>query len=211
VLTSRFQTPTVRGVYCLHPDAPGDWTALLWPDAQQGPWLVRLMWAPVRGRIECIGLEVRGYRETTEEWPPELPLWSGDPPILMTSVLRELPLHSIVTDVRQEMAENSEEFGSWLAEQPGFSAEDQTALRQAWTQPRDSLDVLAEVARVYDEAWASGARPTKAVAEHFTISHSAAAKRVSRARTAGLLPKTTRGKPGGRRRQLGRPERGETR
>jgi len=214
VLTGRFRIPTVPEVYRLHPDAPADWTALLWPDSQRGPWLLRLRWAPVRGRIECTGLEVRSYRETAEEWPPEMPLWSEDPPVLMTSLLRDLPLHSIVTDVRQELAERSAEFGSWLGEQPEFSAaEDQARLRQGaarWVKPRGSAAVLAETARVYDEAWAAGAPPTKAVAEHFTISDSAAAKRVSRARSAGLLPATTRGKPSGRRRQLGRPDRGGT-
>ncbi len=151
-------------------------------------------------------MEIRGYRETGEGWPPELPSWDEDPPILQTSILRDMPLHSIVSDMRREMAEQSEGFVAWLAAQPEFATpEDQEGLRQltaSWREPPGSVSGLAEVARVYDEAWRAGKPPTKAVAEHFVISDSAAAKRVSRARVAGLLPETTRGRPSGRRRDL---------
>jgi transposase len=44
-----------------------------------------------------------------------------------------------------------------------------------------------------------GATPTRAVAEHFHISRSAAAKQVARAREAGFLDRTTQGKTSGRR------------
>ncbi len=206
MLTNLSPPLTVLRVYRAHPDAPGSEPVLLWPDPRQGPWLLRLMWAPVRGRIECVGMEIRGYRETGEGWPPELPSWDEDPPILQTSILRDMPLHSIVSDMRREMAEQSEGFVAWLAAQPEFATpEDQEGLRQltaSWREPPGSVSGLAEVARVYDEAWRAGKPPTKAVAEHFVISDSAAAKRVSRARVAGLLPETTRGRPSGRRRDL---------
>jgi len=60
-----------------------------------------------------------------------------------------------------------------------------------------SGDSLAEIARAYRAAWQSGAAPTVAVAERFSLSRSAAAKRVARARSAGLLPPTTRGRARG--------------
>lgn len=53
---------------------------------------------------------------------------------------------------------------------------------------------LRNVARVYIEAHAVGAFPTRAVAEHFGIPPTTAHKRVHKARLAGYLPATTPGK-----------------
>jgi hypothetical protein len=55
---------------------------------------------------------------------------------------------------------------------------------------------IAQAAAVYLAAWKDPKtrhRPTMAVAEHFTISASAAGKLVSRARAEGLLPATRAG------------------
>ena len=51
---------------------------------------------------------------------------------------------------------------------------------------------LSEVARVYTEH--QGSTPTQAVAAHFHLSPSGAAKRVAKARRAGLLPPTVKGR-----------------
>jgi hypothetical protein len=59
-------------------------------------------------------------------------------------------------------------------------------------------EALAEVAAIYMAAWRARGNPTKAVAESLSLSRSAAAKRVARARQAGLLPATTKGRPAGR-------------
>lgn len=56
--------------------------------------------------------------------------------------------------------------------------------------------VYEEVTRVYREAWRAEDNPTQAVAAHFTLTASAAAKRVMRARQAGLPPATRKGKGG---------------
>ena len=100
------------------------------------------------------------------------------------------------------MAEGDVEFYGWLAGQPEYrSPADQDSLRRlrsAAARPRATDGRYAEVAEVYRQAWQDGRPPTRAVAEHFVISPSAAAKRVSRARQAGYLPLTTRGKPGAR-------------
>jgi len=54
-----------------------------------------------------------------------------------------------------------------------------------------------EVAAVYRAAFAAGKHPTKAVADHFGVSKSTAAKKVSRARELGLLaPARQRGVAG---------------
>ena len=55
---------------------------------------------------------------------------------------------------------------------------------------------IADVADIYAKAWTAGAKPTRAVAQALSISQSAAAKRVARARAAGLIPPTMRGKGG---------------
>lgn len=61
---------------------------------------------------------------------------------------------------------------------------------------RPPLHDPAEIAEVYLRG---GATPTRAVADHFHLSRSAAAKQVARAREAGFLDRTTQGKTGGRR------------
>ncbi|MFR9796580.1 hypothetical protein ACL02U_11850 [Streptomyces sp. MS06] len=50
---------------------------------------------------------------------------------------------------------------------------------------------LDEVASAYTKARKNGQGPTRAVADHFNVAHSTAAKWVGRARTAGLLPPWT--------------------
>jgi hypothetical protein len=173
----------------------------LWPDRRRGPWLIRVLWANVEGRLECAGLEVRSYGEDVGgwEWPPELPTRDQAPPILTTTILRQLPFASIVADLRREKARVHREVIDMLAAQPEYQAEaDQASLRRLRSAGTRRHAALAEVAEVYWQAWRHGRPPTRAVAEHFTISHSAAAKRVARARQAGYLLATTRGKPGAR-------------
>lgn len=50
---------------------------------------------------------------------------------------------------------------------------------------------LADVANMYAKARENGQGPTRAVADHFDVSHSTAAKWVGHARAAGLLPPWT--------------------
>lgn len=70
------------------------------------------------------------------------------------------------------------------------------AVRTARRGARRKLtdDVLREVAEVYRANAAKA--PTQSVADHFGVSHRTAAFYVQRARTAGTLPETTRGKKG---------------
>lgn len=60
--------------------------------------------------------------------------------------------------------------------------------------PTYGLQHFEQVARIYREAYAAGRTPTRAVARHFKVSHTAAAKWVGRSRALGLLPATTRGR-----------------
>jgi hypothetical protein len=178
-------------------DAPGDSTqdALLWPDDQRGPWLIVVTWAGIAGRLEPVGLEIRGYREG--DWPTVLPARDQDPAILTTTTVRELPFATIVAELRRQRAAQHADFIDFLAAQPENQAQaDQESLRRLRSAGTRRHAEVAEVAEVYRQAWeVNGLPPTRAVAAHFGISQSAAAKRVSRARQAGYLPLTTRGKP----------------
>jgi hypothetical protein len=179
---------------------PSHQEALLWPDDRRGPWLIVVTWAGIEGRLEPVGLEIRGYREDGEDWPPMLPARDQGPPILTTTTVRELPFATIVADLRREQARGHRDFIDFLAGQPEYQSEaDQASLRRLRSAGTRRAAALAEVARVYRQAWQDGQPPTRAVAGHFTISQSAAAKRVTRARQAGYLPLTTRGKPRARR------------
>lgn len=60
--------------------------------------------------------------------------------------------------------------------------------------PIDNPDPLWPVALTYSVAHALGEPPTKAVAEQLNISRDAAAQRVKRAREAGYLPATEKGR-----------------
>jgi hypothetical protein len=96
---------------------------------------------------------------------------AGVAAILTASLLRKLPV------------------ADWIAQdRAGMTP------RQTTTGMRTStLNRLKEAAEVYREALRYREPPTKAVAEHFDISHGGASNLVSRARAAGLLPPTSPG------------------
>lgn len=185
-------------------DAPDGMSTLLWPHPGTGPWLLRLEWVTVRQRPECIGVEIRSFRKSNEEWPPELPTWNEACPALTSDVWRALPIATIVRDLRLEMASASVATLGRLISSGEWSGEDERDLRRLRTAAAVPLaansalpaSLHEEVAHVYEAAWKAGDFPTQTVAEHFQISHSAAAKRVHRARAAGALPATTKGRPG---------------
>lgn len=185
-------------------DAPNGMSSLLWPNPATGPWLLKLEWVTVRQRPECIGVELRSFRKTGEAWPPELPTWRESCPALTSDVWRALPIATIVRDLRLEMASSSVVTLSQMIDSGEWSGDDKRDLRRLRTAAAVPLaansalpaSLHEEVAQVYEAAWKDGRSPTQTVADHFQISHSAAAKRVHRARAAGALPTTTKGRPG---------------
>jgi hypothetical protein len=67
--------------------------------------------------------------------------------------------------------------------------------RRGGRPPKYPPEHWRAVARVYEEAYHGNRTPTRAVAKHFRVTESAAAKWVAKCRNdLGLLPKTTRGK-----------------
>lgn len=156
--------------------------------------MITFYWQMVHGRAECVGLEVTsidydpagkgGYRKTPEGGWPQV----GQP--VTTALLRSLKLSELVAAHRGYVSGLHGKFG-----QPRLAA----AYSVAPSMRESTAGRLRQVAEVYRTAWRAGERPTKAVAEAFDVSGVAAAKLVSRARAAGMLPPTSQGVAGGSR------------
>ncbi|MQA82929.1 MAG: hypothetical protein GEV10_31500 [Streptosporangiales bacterium] len=173
---------------------------------------VLIEWEAIRGRAEPVSITVRSVqpsdppkRSVTRELAAAGHAVAG---VSATSV-RKLGIGDMVDALRPQVAE---EWRSWRRRHPDQRPEPiKHGDRKVWSL--DALlassaepfaakagrglalepDIYVEAARVYKEAYATRS-PTQAVADHFTISKDAAAKRVARARERGLLPRTTRGK-----------------
>lgn len=151
-----------------------------WPDPVKGPWFLRLHWQLIAGRAECVGLTIRSSAPSDERESRSLPK-IGIP--VTSDVLRGLTMRVIEED-RRDMGH--------VTGSPAYKAR---------RTPPGTSERLVEAANVYKRAWLAGDHPTKAVAEHFVISASAAAKVVARAREADLLPATSRGRALGQKRR----------
>ncbi len=177
--------------------------SLLWHDAGSAPWLITVTWGSVNGRVEAVGVEMRSARGSDSDaleaelakWLPPASRFDDNPtgrqPVPITATTwRRVPVGRLVDDLRKRAAKDRE------ALEPIVGAGALTA----WRRPRRPAApaTLEDVAAVYREVWQRGDRkPTVAVARRFSISHSTAAKRVQRAREAGLLPQTSRGRAAG--------------
>jgi hypothetical protein len=176
---------------------------MLWPDPRKGPWLLTVTWGSVNGRVEVVGLEMRSAKRSGRpgeedpleqrlgEWLPPTSRFDDNPtgrePVPVSAeAWRSVPVGRIVDELRAHAVRDREDL------EPFYGAE---ALR-AWRRPRSrTAATLEDVAAIYRQAWQAGDRkPTTAVAERLKIAHSTAAKRVQRAREAGLLPATTKGR-----------------
>ena len=140
--------------------------------------------------------------------PIDLPRATDDVvlPRVDGQLLRSLPAGGIIAALREQMRlvlsqerdmsgkpeEWRQSFAQWR--------EENAADREAFNSNRRGRDLgddhYREVAAVYAQAVQAGLSPTVAVAEHFTVEKTSAAKKVSRARARGFLPKTTRGRVG---------------
>lgn len=173
-------------------------TWLLWPNRQTGPWLLRLQWTRIDGRLECCGLEIRSFREGKEEWPAKLPDWREARVPLTTKVLRDLNIAEIIRDLREDGYRQSMAFADQIEGDDELAEEFRTAASRARGRRRPGVAPLDEVAATYRSAYDKGESTTKAIAARFSVSDSTAAKWVMRARDAGALP------PSGRKPRKGR-------
>ena len=176
-----------------------------WPDSD-GPYTVGLHFAEIGGRSELVGVE----------------LWSGGPPPerlgafpalgqpgdagpLPAVALRQLPIGRLADAVRRDRLDMAnlvmEEYDprdhspKTLEHAERTFRAVQASRPPGGRKPAYGPEHYAEVARVYTAAWRSGASPTKAVEAWGSVSYPTAAKWVAKARTLGLLPPTTKGRP----------------
>lgn len=183
-MAKRRQDPPERVAY-------SERSTLLWPDPKTGPFWIGLYWASVDGRNECVGVTIfRGAWLDTSGDSPELELLPGEALQALKSTDLRIPLdrlarehHDWAKDLDGEAGEIARHIRGWSGDLPTVAG---------W-----GPNHLADVAQVYREAWQHNQHPTKAVAEHFSVSKSAAAKWVARCRDpkVGLLPPTERGRP----------------
>ncbi len=190
---------------------------LLWPDPERGPWGVKLWFGWLEGRWECVGLELRSQAHTNDNegsaWGRLRDAEALFPTRLTTATLREFALGQIVDEARSEFRD----FYRMVADgvpvlRSGTRPDDDARAREqveknvkatSWESatPRRGRkgygpQHFVNVATVYRDALAVSDAPTKAVADHFSVTKSAAAKWVARARTMRLLPPARKGYPG---------------
>ncbi len=189
-----------------------------WRDQDGQPWNVELRFVrSSAGRWQLSGVSVDAPEPSpADDEPP-------DPVPLTTTTLRQLHLARLVAEAQEFrrtlnreavhsgavwVTRSTSSMGPWpmTSRQRKLSkAEAVVVLDQlddvhhpsrAGRPTFWSRDQLAEVARIYREAWAIGENPTHAVASHLHKSRSMAAKLVAMARRAEppLLPPTTQGR-----------------
>lgn len=145
-----------------------------WPDRKRGPWQLNLTFELVDGRFSLVGLEIKP---------------AGKPTRLNSGVLRSISLGRLF-DADKGLAELLPPSRVREALVQGTSPSPGRPLQYGH-------DHLVRVASIYREAWTAGGHPTKTVAQRLHMSRSAAAKWVAKARDAGLLAPTERGRAGG--------------
>lgn len=189
-LPTLYQLPTVGGV----PDdlrqgreivaAP-----VLWPDPDSGPWLVFLRLQVIRGRLECVGINLTSARPEGE-WCDLSERMPDTARPITTAVLRSLHLSDLIAEKREQLAAVVREVdGDAGRVGQVFGTAPRRVMRES-TRKR-----LERVAEVYREAWQAGSPPVKTVAERLGITEASASSYVARARAAGLLPATSPGVP----------------
>jgi Helix-turn-helix domain len=169
-----------------------------------------LRFAPVDGRLTLVNVEIGsdiGLRLDDDA--------HVDEPVELHAASTRLPLKKWTLEILEERARFAERLaaGEVLKQDPRVAEAakktfvpstraDLAAYKRPPGRPAIPADQIADAARVYSNALADGLPPTKAVAEHFHISRSAAAKWIARARAAGELGKTKPRKAGGARRRI---------
>jgi hypothetical protein len=149
---------------------------------------VEVRFAEVEGRLICIGLEVgppvyaESFIDAVDEDLDELKSAEIRYP------LRELVDRALESPVLVFPGVPDEELYITLRHMSTLVERTVTEKKGPGRKPVYGSDHFEEVARIYNEHWQKGGRaPTKAVADRFRVSKSAAAKWVARAREMGLL------------------------
>jgi hypothetical protein len=144
------------------------------PHKSPGHWQVQITWR---------------YRDGDARAEPEEMLIVRGPgrehrrPV-SASIVRNLPLGTMIDESRKVLIARA-------SKQTDENEGPELWAKFAGLGPHRGTEITAEqdqaAADVYRSAWRKGAYVTQAVADHFGVSKSAATKRISRARAAGLL------------------------
>ena len=172
-------------------------TELLWPDRKRGPWSVSATFTLLDGRPECVsltfGLKAVGGSSAPVQWTALRAVNGGE----LIDALR----HQVLDDDRAYI---ERVFGRFPPESRA-TLDRLGVTRSAFEEERPTgrprlygRDHFEAVAAVYRQAHSTG-KPTQAVAEHFSVSSTTAAKWVARCRSPELklLGAATPGKAGG--------------
>jgi hypothetical protein len=136
-------------------------------------WKVTIRLREVEGRMEPVEFTVEGKK-------------------LDAQGLRGIPFARLVDRLRREYAKGLRDMakgGKYLGSSEAVSAKTVARARRALR----SVPPFEEVAQVYSTAYQAGLPATRAVADRWGVSRTAAAKWVARTREKGLLPATVRG------------------
>jgi hypothetical protein len=188
---------------------PGFIDPILWRDPSGRPWALDTEWALIDDRWECVGVRLRSYTTDAGNDPLAAEVDAKARPV-QASDLRALPLRRVLDESRKGWRQAFEHLSQLERESASRRGEEADArLLEAFGKvtasnaakggrpPLYDAEHFREVARVYEDELYRGGYPTRAVAERFTVSRSAAAKWVSRCRKLGLLGETEPRKAGG--------------
>ncbi len=187
--------------------ADGEAKGVRWPDSQSGPWFVRAHWADIDGTPACVGVELWKGVQPTEDRTRYRAIRGAPQEGIGGTDLRSIPIGRVLEALWSQQREECTSMLARVAERAAAGGEEGTAdflrgfaaristtspaqVRRPWAD-RSHFDAVAQV---YREALRDRRAPTLAVAEHFTVSHSTAAKWARRARELGLLSPTSRGR-----------------
>lgn len=184
--------------YVVQPAIPS--VERLWPDAERGPWVLRIDIQVIDGRPEPYALSLS-------------PVDSKQPAPLRAATLRELRLseitHSHLDSERDALASRLDSLKAAMEEDLDLANEVPTSMLKEWQGELDDLASAQrrpgrpvevteanyrEVADIYRAALASGQPVIRTIATRLVISEATAAKRIRNARKLGYLPPTSRGK-----------------
>jgi hypothetical protein len=212
---SQRQGVTVRRM----PFSPMEWVSedLLKHPKHNRSYVVRIRWASIGGRMEPVEIQFGTVQPAQMELqaPGGHKPRAGFPEIVEATRavhlndLREIGLQALIDRERSNGAKRYVEYVRLHGKPPGPDVTDgierwtweaiEGRAAEPFTHPaRRGPDVTPDeyqmVAEIYQRAYAAGENPREAVAEHYSISPDAAAKRVQRARERGWLPPTERGR-----------------
>lgn len=176
-----------------------DWLApsrIRWPDNANGPWVVTVTWGEDGGSVVCTGLSIKLLR--------------GQPTQRVSAtLLRALPVARIISAAREA---RFDEAGGRFAEAYDSGqdidvdphiVDGARASAKPWAEPRLGRPVNLDgshyraVAQAYSSALVAGKSPLVAVERQWTVPRPTASRWIAAARSAGLLPPTSRGRARG--------------